>query len=609
MLLASLALLFLCYPVGYLLGLPLRTHLCTDPWAAAGARLLLGLAFWPALVAVATALGLRLSGTAAVALAAGLALAALAVALRRDPRPRPRLPKGAEAWTMLALLGLSFCLRWWQARGVAWPLWGDAINHTAATMLVIEHGGIPPNWGRFIPTSSTFSYHFGFHVWAALLHWLTGMEPWWAVFWLERVLNAFAPLSIYLLSQAIFGEPQVSFWAAAIVAFSSKMPQYYINWSRDTQLGGQTLLPLVAFLFGLAIRRQVRAARVLPLLALATAALMFVHYRIFVFAFAFLAGMLALARFQQAEARLAALEGCIGAALGVLAASPWLWRVLSTQRLVASQGLTWHSPEFAAAYFGVPAIAEYCSPALLLFAALGAATCLILRPRQGIALLASLAILIVAANGYRLRLRGLDLINFTTLWMGLYLFLAPAAGFLLSLLVRALRLQPRARLALVLALVAIGFAAYGRIVDERYVLVRPEDVRLFAWVKEHIPPQARILVNTFPVSASGRTIAGPDAGWWLTIVSGHETNLPVLTYVAEVVSPRYVEELMDLSQLGTDEIMTDAGHKALCEHSVGYIFLGAVGGRLDGEALLRSGRYPLLQAEGRAMIFAVPCPG
>lgn len=520
------------------------------------------------------------------------------------------LDLGVDSLALLIILLATLVLRWWQAREATWPLWGDAVNHTAATALILVRGGIPPNWEPFIPTSATFSYHFGFHSWAAAVAWLTPVEPWWAVFWTERFLNAVTPLSLYLLALALFRDRRVGLGAALASGMLTLMPQYYLNWSRDPQLGGQVLLPLLAYLGLATVERRPARVRAAALLALSVAGLVFVHYRVLIFALGLFCGLAAIALPGDGRRWRHLVLPASAAAVGVALSAPWVRHVLSVQRRVATLAPVSYAEGFVGAYFGVPRLWDYVSPWVLALAAIGVGLGLRRWRRQVLALAVWLLALTAAANGYRTGLRSLSLITFISVFMALYLPLSLGVGMALEGLLRRARSPGSERLllgAVLLLGLAAGFASHGDLVDNTYVLVREEDVRAFDWVRAHTPQQARFLVNSFSASGEGGVVVGSDAGWWLPLATGRAASVPVINYGTEVVSPGYVTQVQLLSRLSAEDPTSDEARQAFCDAGITHVFVGSVGGPIPADRLLNHPRFHLLHRDGGALVFALDC--
>ena len=195
----------LSYPSGYLLGRLYPPLALEDFWRRAAVRALLGLAIWPVVVALASLLGLRLTGTAVAIYVAVTAAATLVLALPSlvrsltAPLPSPSsgdyVSKRGYAIAMpgthsLALLGhpaggAGVAL---VARRPYGPV-GDAVNHTAAT----AHPGArrhTTELGALHPHQPDLRLPFRLPHLGRCRVLLTPVEPWWAVFWTERFLNA-----------------------------------------------------------------------------------------------------------------------------------------------------------------------------------------------------------------------------------------------------------------------------------------------------------------------------------------------------------------------------------------------------------------------------------
>ncbi len=606
MLTALPAFLFIMYTPGYLAGALCRPLSREDPWVRLGVRLLLGLAFWPLLLAVTTALGVPLRPATVWAALVVMTVSGLLVAWKTRSRLSLTPLRQPENLLMAAILLATLALRWWQARDVPWPMWGDALNHSAATALIAQRGLIPSDWQPYIPDSLSFSYHFGFHTWAAALTWVTGMEPWWAVFWTERLLNALAPLTLYLLAMVFFRNRRAALGAALFVGLLTKMPQYYLNWSRDPQLGGQTLLPLLAYLAVSSMAGGRGRRRLLLLLALSVSSLIFVHYRVFVFALCLFATLALLVALRQRSLPRGLLPPALAVAGGVLLTAPWLVYVLRTQAIVARLGNIEYGEGFIDAYFGSPPLFDYLNPFILALAVVGALLAIRSRWREVLALAFWVIALVAAANGYRLGTRGLDLITYIAVFMVLYMPVSLAGGLLFQYIGRNQARSALPALASAGAIVA-GFALHGDLVDRQYLLVKEPDVRAFAWVRENTSPSSAFLVNSFFASGDDGVVVGSDAGWWLPVATDRAASVPVINYGTEVVSPDYAESVRYWARLETADLLRPNGADDLCRSGFTHIYLGAAGGRLDGDALAADERYQLAYQDGEVRVFAIDC--
>jgi hypothetical protein len=178
----------------------------------------------------------------------------------------------------------------------------------------------------------------------------------------------------------------------------------------------------------------------------------------------------------------------------------------------------------------------------------------------------------------------------------------------------------RASLAVVLLLGILGLGLWGareRIRDlqpAKYALVTRPDLRAAAWIKEHIPAQARFLVNAF-FAFNDTTVVGSDAGWWLPLLAKRSTTLPPINYAFEVHQQAGSEPLINaLTKKIQEQGLEDPEVlERLKELEVTHIYIGQQQGRVnytgpygfDPLKLLKSEHFRLVYHEDRVWIFEV----
>lgn len=247
------ALLLVALPGLALLELLLPGKAGEDPALRLGLALALGLALQPLIYLWAGVLGLRL-GPALWWLLILASAAFLLLRRRRRPAPPDPAPGRAEpGWrrpgaamvTLGGILLLALALRWWNARDLVVPMWGDSVHHSMIVRLFTLHGGLVESWEPFAPLTS-FSYHFGLHAAVASLALLSGLPEPRALITGGQLLMVAQILTAYALAAGLTGRPWAGLGAALAAAGLSTMPAYYLNWGRYTQLAGQVLLPAAA---------------------------------------------------------------------------------------------------------------------------------------------------------------------------------------------------------------------------------------------------------------------------------------------------------------------------------------------------------------------------
>lgn len=475
----------------------------------------------------------------------------------RRPAPGAALARFDLAGALLLLLaGLGLLARLYDVRELVAGQFGDSYHHTVIAQLMVEHGGLFHSWQPYVPLT-TFTYHFGFHSLVAWLHWLSGYPVTAGVVAVGQILGAASAPLVGLLAARLTGDRRAAVWTTLVVALLSLYPAYYVNWGRYTQLAGQTLLPAAALawigLLDQATDREVRWAalgRPALLAALATAGLILTHYRVGVFAASFVVvyALYLLAtrvRTWRTWARLVG-AGAVAGTAAVLLALPWLLNVRAGMLLrLASYFLSTNVAAEGANSFAPIDVERAVAGGLPPLAALGLIALIARRQWGGLVLPGWAALTWLVANPQLLGLTGAGLISAFAVLIAAYLVLGPLAGCGLTALGDAMawgldRLAPgggrsAAMLAQLFAgtlLVVWGLGVQTRVVDPAYALLRPADLAAMTWVREHLPPDARVFVNSAP--AFGDTIyVGTDGGWWLSFLTGHTTNIDPITYAME----------------------------------------------------------------------------
>ncbi len=517
--------------------------------------------------------------------------------------------------TLLVILALLVFSRFWVIRTLEGPMWGDGMQHTMVTQLLLDHGGLFDSWQPYadIPT---FTYHFGFHAASAVFAWLSGLEARFAVLWTGQILNILAVLALYPLAWKISGGNRWAGTGAVLVAgLLSPMPGFYLNWGRYTQLAGQVVLPAALYFAwdwfdrGAPLRR-----RDLTLGALLWAGLGMTHYRVLIIGTLGLAAYLLL-RWRNWR-RLWPRAAALGLAAGVLAA-PWLIHAFGG-KLVSMFAAQLHDLPAAGATPAPPslpgALADYLPPwgwVLTLFG-LGA----LLRKRQpwGDTFALWGLLLVPAAYPHWLGLPGASIVSSFTVLIATYIFAGIALGGLLPAL-KNVPLWKNGALAALLVAAALGGLRprMGEIAPARYAMLTRPDVRAAAWVRENTAPEARFLIESFTAYRDTAAV-GADGGWWLPVLTRRPVSHPPLLYTFEADPyPAFRRDLLDLThavrQNGVDAPET---RTLLRERGITHVYIGqqqgavnSPGASLPPADLLASPHYRPAYHRDRVWIFEV----
>jgi hypothetical protein len=586
-----------------------------DAMLCAAWLLALGLAFWPLLLLWTTALGLPL--TAPGAWGVLLALAVLSAAgWLRGARHGSRLrvaPLGGSEAALLAVLAVAIVVRLVQARAQIVPLWVDGVHHTMVTQLIVEQGVVPRTGEPYISIAG-FHYHFGFHAVAAALSWLAGLAPYRAVLGLGQLLSGLAGLPLYALTtRALAGRrtrPSLrARWAgviaAAVPSFLTYMPAYYISWARYTQLAGLVILP-VLLATTLDLLEGPRRLRPWVSALLLVAGLALTHYRVLVFYMVFwlVYGLSKLIDSAARRAPLAeTLRPCLlrGLALAtgaLLLIAPWIVRMVTAVLLpfgtIYGQ---WAAP--AGADTSVPLGLLRVEGTLWVLAAAGLGWAWALaRRRWRVALFGVWAAACVLISDVTvLGLRGTWFLHGTSAAISYWV----PAGILIGWLAGDLALTPARLLrgcvgkrrtamgvsaAMLVGAVALSVGSvWGQVdrVNPSTVLLRESDLPAVAWVRDNLPADSLILINTRPWL--GEIRRGSDAGWWLPYLTGHRVTYPAVLYTHG--EPAYRDPISALATAvdTADSLDDPALLQLLAEAGVTHLFVGTGGGPLEPKRL------------------------
>ena len=466
-------------------------------------------------------------------------------------------PANRTLWPDLVFLVIIVILifsRFWATRSLDLPMGTDSYQHTMIAQLLVDHGGLFTSWQPYTDLT-TFTYHFGFHTAVAVFDWLTHLDMYKAVLWVGQLMNIMAVIALYPLATKV-GQSRWSGVVAVVVAgLLSPMPMYYVNWGRYTQLAGQVILPVVAWLMwntmipepAESIPRGPKARKEalggLALVCVALGGLALTHYRVLILALLFMAIVWILYA-RRGTIRLMLLKTVgIGVAAGALFL-PWFIRVFGG-KIMRIFGAVMATPASRASgtdinYSGATNIAFYL-PYLLwlaLFVVFGIGAW---RRDKGIILISLWWFTIfLAGNPSWLGLPGSGALSSGTILIATYIpaaiLMGAAAGWLQDSKIIVFGSQPRIRTVLSLGagILLIGFGIWGvrqRQFDVKTIssiATRP-DVNASAWVLRNTPANARFLINSIALFHNS-IIMGSDGGYWLPLLAGRQTTNSPLNY-------------------------------------------------------------------------------
>lgn len=565
-------------------------------------------------------------------------------------RQRRRLEISASLAPRLLLvlvLVAATISRLYASRDMAFGHLGDSLQHTVITQLVVDNNGLFSDWSPYAPIVS-FTYHYGFHVIAAMFHWVTGAAVARSVVLVGQTINVLTILVAYsgatLLFQKYSNRASMPEWggliACLVPAFLSTQPAYFVNWGRYTQLAGQVILPLVGPLL-LAYwpsppdRTSKTSIRRVLLLGLLLAGLFVTHYRVSFFAVAFIVASIAVG-FAQWRDRSTLTNGLrlsiFSLAVALALSAPWIITTASGKLPTLYSGLIQQAalPAAGQSAFELPPMAPFYVKTWMVILA-GFALLVGARDRFWPILHVSgwTLALLAFPTIYLLGLPGAGVIDWFSVYLALYIPLAFMLGFAgMWVADSASRIGPQpgkiARYSLTAAVIAAslwGMTFQPGILDEsRGRMVSDIDVEAFDWIRQNTEKEASFLVSGFP--CFGGPLCGNDAGWWLTYVTGRSSSIPPLPYTTETTRPvdfRIKLQALygSLRQLRTQEarpvaidLTTPEAVKLIRDKGFTHIFIGDLrfppsSDRFDTEKLANSPAFGLIYARGNARVYVV----
>ncbi|NJN19431.1 MAG: hypothetical protein HC822_25880, partial [Oscillochloris sp.] len=249
----------------------------------------------------------------------------------RYPSESPPLQNGT-IWLAFGVVCLmSVSLRFTQIEGLALPPWVDSVHHALLVRISAEQGGLPIDLRPYMPIGE-LTYHWGFHVVAAALMQLSGVDLGNTLLWSGQLLNALhAPLA-GALALLLHRKPVAALGTALSVGLLSYFPAYYLSWGRYTQLTGLLLVPALAIVWQTGLERS--HWRWWVAAALLLAGLLLIHVRVLLFVLTLLAVQTVFwaLRRNPTELKRAAIGIC-GAGMGAaILGAPWV--LLLARRIV-----------------------------------------------------------------------------------------------------------------------------------------------------------------------------------------------------------------------------------------------------------------------------------
>ena len=570
---------------------------------------------------------------------------------------------------LLGLTLLALFARLFTIRDLFVGPYVDSYHQTMIAQLLVEHRGLFTSWEPYAPLS-TFTYHYGFHSILAFVHDLTGLPVWQLEPLVGQVLAAGVVPLLGILTFRLTASRSAGLWAAVLVGFVNAQPAYYAIWGRYTSMTSHSILIALLVCWIVSIESARMRPGLMFLSVLCCAALAYTHYQTTLVAVIYISIYMSILVLRAPNVRAALPEVGRAALIAVLAliiAAPWLLNTISGEldRNVVYNSDRQSTTAFAG--FLMPKITPFFLHQLVLpLAIIGLIIGTRLR-RWRIVMLGVWAMAsMLVAFPYAFGLPGTGVLDPSFMALTLYLCMLPLAAYPIGLLQEALtgqnqalpaaasigerQVEPEQELRLsqhntarskpwrsmihrffqaLFALSIVGISVWGLqwqrdIVPIGHRMVTASDMQAFEWIRNNTPADARFLVQSHPLY-EGTMIVGTDAGWWIPLMTGRQTNVPPMTYGSEQSIPAdwgttinklavriRRSSLADMRALGINLSLPEV-QTILRQAQLRYIYIGAqpIQGdksfgpvdRIDVDKLRNNPDFRLVYDQGGVLIY------
>ena len=523
------------------------------------------------------------------------------------------------------VIGIALILftRFWPIRGLAAPLWGDSLQHTMISQLIVDHKGLFTSWAPYAELTS-FSYHFGFHTLVAAFHWMTGLEMAQAVLWVGQIINVLSLLVLVPLANRLSRNHWAGLIALATAGLLTSIPQIYINWGRYTQLAGQVILPVFIYISWVFLSEHADHRPLAGMTAVLLAGLALTHSRVLILALAFLLALFCAYLRPVGFRKLFKSLLTLGVASLILY-SPWLARILPSnilQFFVAQVSAP--ASQLTAPTTPIASVLQYAGmiPDYLWWLS-GAGLLLALwRRDKAMGIFTVWCLLgLLLGNPHWIGLPGSDVIGSFTVMIAAYIPVAVMAGYLIAKGVEQLKkITPagtHSSFAIGLTILSLAASLVGlrpRLGDVQVMasaLFTHPDQRAAEWITKNLPEDSLFLINSF-LAYENTVAVGSDGGWWLPVKARRAVTVPPINYSLEnEPRPGYRKEVNEVTAAILEKGITDPEvQRLLDERGVTHVYLGQqqgsvnyAGPPISAEQLLTMDAYRPIYHEDRVWIF------
>jgi len=533
-------------------------------------------------------------------------------------------------WVILgygfALLGIIFS-RFWAIRSLEAPLWGDSVQHSVMTQLILDKGGLFANWLPYAPFKS-LTVQYGFSANSAVFSWLTGFTSLYSTLIVGQIANIFSIISIFPLAYKLSGKnPWAGITSMLVAGLLMPIPAFYVNWGRFAQLAGQVVLPIAIFLIWNFIDEfENKSWQKISLLGLVISGMFLNYYRMAFYFATFVLSILIFTFSSIKKNKLKHLKILVLKIVSILILSviiflPWGIKVAgSSLAQSVESGMTTSIPlqtvidDYQTWKYWSEFIPTYL---LILFASAGFLAIFIKDWK-----LLSVVIWTLLLSFYK----ATQIFNFPGANMMQSFAVLIASYIPISLVVAWLFLRILTKIpnfkwkqAFVFSIITVG-VLFGtnqtrKIVNEPFFgIIKHPDMTAMKWIDENTPKESKFLIEGFRIY-DGKSIVGSDGGWYIPLLANRENTIPPQYALLneEEIEEGYSQKAVELvAFLENESLSSQLALDKLCDDGITNVYIGQDHGdvgegenQLFDQNELKSPFYDLLYAHDRVKIYKI----
>jgi hypothetical protein len=161
--------------------------------------------------------------------------------------------------------------------------------------------------------------------------------------------------------------------------------------------------------------------------------------------------------------------------------------------------------------------------------------------------------------------------------------------------------------AVVLPITALAAGMTLSPINERQPYVESADKEALVWMRDNLPADSSVLVNSFNFSWTPDQPLGSDSGLWIPLVSGLRSSVPPINaYNEQPTDPTYFTRARELAALRTLPIEA-INWQALKSQGITHVYVGSrtAGNTFSVTDLLKDPRVQLIFHENSVWLFKI----